>query len=661
MGPARGIERKTLIACDSCRRKKTRCDSVRPVCGSCRIAGTACVYTASSRPTKADWRFVEVTERLERIERLLKRRSDTGEGSKSIEPTVSCNRETEPNAESKELGHREKASIPIFNDWIRAVLLCTDSSETVVSVDTLSTLGKPLQHPSMVRRLKNMLRSVQRLKLENDELLDKLSDECVYQSMDPAYVNQCIETHSRLLRKAVGDDPDEPDHHYVAKSLSNKPTEMVLRFLMTPRDFEPEAWEKTPPRIRSGFEAAVVLECYLASFFNKPSDAQTFSTEFCEIQHRIALYKAIEFLESMAFSEPSFLLVRCGITLIWLMHKFIFLPSSARYLLVIASKARAIKIDIDEFNFRFSLNMGVQRIAVWHVLTFFHRTNSIFRLEKTPTNDSSKYTNYFGSTSPLGYSLEIHRIYNEMRETLFEIFNGGYSPKKLYGVILQLDTDISIWYSQLPEYYHQTSFSARNAGSKGFEYYLTTHYIPITLLKYYHTLLLIHSIPAFYPDFLPSTIPRPSLQIVTESAYRILEFASEESRFRRSCGYSLSLVVTTAVGTLLCRQLRYPQHQKDNQDNLEKLQKIMENLIISEYLPFMPTIRNPAVQIWKELLEIMSQLIANSSLMQSPEEEPMEEVLYPLFDGLAAPLFPDIGDDAHFDRFEDAANNCTIS
>lgn len=38
---------KTTLACDTCRRRKSRCDGTRPLCGHCQSAGLECVY----RPT----------------------------------------------------------------------------------------------------------------------------------------------------------------------------------------------------------------------------------------------------------------------------------------------------------------------------------------------------------------------------------------------------------------------------------------------------------------------------------------------------------------------------------------------------------------------------------------------------------------------------------
>ncbi|KAI0964937.1 hypothetical protein F4678DRAFT_454353 [Xylaria arbuscula] len=46
MSPS-GFRQQPGIACESCRKKKSRCDRVRPGCGSCTTAGVTCVFTDS--------------------------------------------------------------------------------------------------------------------------------------------------------------------------------------------------------------------------------------------------------------------------------------------------------------------------------------------------------------------------------------------------------------------------------------------------------------------------------------------------------------------------------------------------------------------------------------------------------------------------------------
>lgn len=41
-------------ACKLCRDRKVRCDGEQPACEKCRRLGETCIYTATSKPTKAD-------------------------------------------------------------------------------------------------------------------------------------------------------------------------------------------------------------------------------------------------------------------------------------------------------------------------------------------------------------------------------------------------------------------------------------------------------------------------------------------------------------------------------------------------------------------------------------------------------------------------------
>ena len=81
--PSPYVRRKRAVAaCQFCRLRKTKCDNVRPVCGSCRHHQARCVYTDGSEADglqvgldDAARRHHEVMERLEKIQDLLARSS----------------------------------------------------------------------------------------------------------------------------------------------------------------------------------------------------------------------------------------------------------------------------------------------------------------------------------------------------------------------------------------------------------------------------------------------------------------------------------------------------------------------------------------------------------------------------------------------------------
>lgn len=74
--------KRAIAACQFCRLRKTKCDNVRPVCGSCRHHQARCVYADGSEGDglqvgldEAESRHREVLERLDDIRNLLARSS----------------------------------------------------------------------------------------------------------------------------------------------------------------------------------------------------------------------------------------------------------------------------------------------------------------------------------------------------------------------------------------------------------------------------------------------------------------------------------------------------------------------------------------------------------------------------------------------------------
>lgn len=88
--------KRALAACQFCRLRKTKCDNVRPVCGSCRHHQARCVYTDGSEGDglqvgldEAASRHREVLERLDDIRNLLARPSLSDAHSNAVSDTDS--------------------------------------------------------------------------------------------------------------------------------------------------------------------------------------------------------------------------------------------------------------------------------------------------------------------------------------------------------------------------------------------------------------------------------------------------------------------------------------------------------------------------------------------------------------------------------------------
>lgn len=657
MAPIRGVERKAALACDACRQRKIRCDSSRPVCGSCRDSRVVCAYTPTTRPTKADWRYEELSQKLSNIEAILMNRLVKPSDSGNIKELIADNNAApEMNPAEQEIVARSEA--PLFNDVVKFVVRDLGLNNFGCSLTVLSYLSKSIQQSDTLQRLRSLSKHIMQ---KRTPVNYRLESNVGRQELDVKLVKWSIERHCERLQAANPDNPDIPDHEKVAQILPKRSTDMVLRFLMTSRDFESDAWEQMSPWLRTGFEVAAVIETFYAAQFAGNTIGIPFPEEFCEDQKAIAINIAIEFLESLEFLPSSFLLVRCGMVIIWLLNKFSFLPSASVFHATLLSKARSIGMDRKDVNEKFPLNMAVQRLFVWRMLLVFQQTSALFRLEEPIIVRPDSITTYFGAKSPADHSIGIHSIYNEAREKLFSVNNAKYSPKTLYNTILRLDTDISIWYSKLPGHYHQGPFDYRSPNTVDFVEWLKSHYIPVTRLKYLITLLIIHSIPAFYPNYLPASFPRPSLEIVTECAFKIIDIATKEVQIHRSLSNAACNVVTSAVITLFCRQVRYPQHQQENQQNLEILQVNMIYLIGHAVFLGTDTSKIQVFELWKGLMEIMSDLLLKPSIPQQPEKDLNAEA-YSFFDGFAPSFLPNVGDENMLlSEYDTENNNCIIN
>ncbi|CDH56810.1 zinc finger transcription factor 1 [Lichtheimia corymbifera JMRC:FSU:9682] len=71
----RGPKRKRLAqACDVCRRKKIKCDGVKPMCGNCKRTGRECTYNPNVKKRGPRQGYMEMLEkRLDKMEKMLTR------------------------------------------------------------------------------------------------------------------------------------------------------------------------------------------------------------------------------------------------------------------------------------------------------------------------------------------------------------------------------------------------------------------------------------------------------------------------------------------------------------------------------------------------------------------------------------------------------------
>ncbi|GJJ69666.1 hypothetical protein EMPS_02014 [Entomortierella parvispora] len=85
-GSASTVKRKRLtLACSNCRRKKIKCDGVKPTCANCAKLGVECAYLPSMKKRGPRQGYIELLEkRLDKMEQLLQQ----GPGAAAVDPEL---------------------------------------------------------------------------------------------------------------------------------------------------------------------------------------------------------------------------------------------------------------------------------------------------------------------------------------------------------------------------------------------------------------------------------------------------------------------------------------------------------------------------------------------------------------------------------------------
>ncbi|EOA81855.1 uncharacterized protein SETTUDRAFT_23115 [Exserohilum turcica Et28A] len=122
-GPQASAARKprVALACKRCKRRKQRCDGVRPVCRSCERAGVACAYERTLRPQYPGGKSVYINALEERIAfleaRLPDHASDHYEnGTEPLHNGSSTATEGPPACQPPSTGSRRESRDEYFSD-----------------------------------------------------------------------------------------------------------------------------------------------------------------------------------------------------------------------------------------------------------------------------------------------------------------------------------------------------------------------------------------------------------------------------------------------------------------------------------------------------------------------------------------------------------------
>lgn len=563
---------RTTLACDSCRRRKTRCDGEKPTCGNCAALGEVCLYKPQANSSR--YQFENINKRLEAIESELA----------ELRPLKS-NAPRSPLAEISE--DNETASFPTFNDRLARMKSHTSGNEesptlyisgvffSILSPSDVTNLSRKLGDPSLGRKLENLSHGIWK---STQALMSRIIGPTGEFTPDPIFLKKCKEIYGR----------------------SNSP---FVHPLVPVTIFEQDSWSKVPAQLQQGVFAAIII--YAGESMRFSSNYMPFSKDFIVSQAQGAYCQAIRTLNLIHFSNPSFQQVRISILLVWLLSVFSSVPAIFHFLDPILSMAKGIGLHRSDINYKFPAYEAESREYVWFLATSLHYSLSIYLsrmpfesqqrfLEMPPKGLTDFEISFFGSNNSL------HEIYKKARACLFADGKSIHKPDEVLRDIQALDEEIEHWRLKTPK----NLLHLYTSDDMTFEEYMTTFPPGNLVYKYCYTVICVHSIPAFSPGYLHRPLPG-SLEKITDAARLLLDVTFTIQKFKRGCTPFNGIAVTTAICILLYKQLCYP----DDQQNYRDLELVQNHLheFKNEIWPSSGE-SHALVETWKFLTDMMETL-----------------------------------------------------
>lgn len=603
-------ESRVITACNNCRRRKTRCDGVKPTCGTCLRLGKACVYAeapdALQRAPKPS-RIAALESRVALLESIIQQNS----GSASFEDSDAADDDdrSQVSGESVTSTHqrlqqyslkprRDTGPIPTFNDRLARIKACVGGESRDCTI-YISNAFFSILSPTDIEKLSFRLA---------DPYFSKKLEEVSYEIWKL--------TNSSLSSFVPSSTDFLPDPALLERSLdiyfSTKYT-FKLR-LLTITDLDPKVQPELHNSIRDGIHAAALIFGGLSMYFG--SDFEQFSEDFVMTQVSSAYFQAIRTLNSIHFSKPSFLQLRVSMLLFWLLRMFSSIPSLLSFMRPMLDMARVLGIDHAISDRSLTKSEAEWRHIVWKIAVDF-QYSICANLYLKPLLD-------YATVEPLGeefanrpeyeylrYSWTVNGLYHRARHTFFSLFLQNCDPDKVYEEIISMDRELTEWRNKVPAYIWNLSVNE----NPNLSVILRQCRAGDLQNKYYHTIIAVHSIGAFNPQFLPKTVPR-SLEKITEAGRAIFEFALMLHDRKGLCTNLTNVNITTALCTLLYKQLRYP-HDESNDAEILYLQANLSNFKYHTTWPTMNTLV-PETKIWEVLMNIISQLQSSNNTELPP-------------------------------------------
>lgn len=578
---------RVALACDSCRQRKTRCDGTKPICGNCAALGEECYYIPRPRQIVEDSQIAKINRRLEKIEQDIAELRGNKVSTSNKHPRIVNSSSSSSSSSSANV---EKIPFPTFNDRLAHMKSHTSGNEesptvyisdvffSILSPRDISNLSRRLGDPLLGQKLENLSHGLWK---SNQSIISRIVGPVGEFLPDPVFLNKCIEVYGSTTTLQV--------HPLVPIDI-----------------FEHENWCNIPVQLQKGISAAVLI--YSGESMRFSSDYRQFSKDFVESQVEGAFYQAIRTLNLLHFSNPSFLQVRISVLLTWLLSVFTNVPSLFHFMDPLLKMARAIGLHRPDVNHRFSQREAASREHVW-LLTNSLQYSLCINLSRRPfmccQQPSSKISleglsHYEAVLFECDNSL--HEIYNKVQDRLFSRHDGQPRDRdEVLHDIISLDDEIERWRSKTPKNLLEVHIPRERC----FQEFVRGCPAGTLLCKYCHIMICIHSIPAFNPNYLTKQFPA-SLQKISESARTLLDLMLAVQEQKRGCGPINGISITTAICTLLHKQLCY----SNDISNLSDLKKVQACLPMFKNEIWPSTGEDHALAAtWKFLTDMMEVLL----------------------------------------------------
>lgn len=559
---------RTSQACDSCRRRKVRCNSEKPVCGQCTKAGLVCVYTEQRKPNSQN-RSSPLGARIDRIEQLLVRLAQHAGAQLSPSDPLQNHEGGEQFSSDEDTSPQEmnqgpaygppQEDIPILrlenpsvDDDMKPTIYQHNIFSSMMSPPNLARMSDRIGDPSFAKKFTG---AIQKVFQSRDEELNKLMLKCHSgpSQIDPAVENVCLQMHH------------ESDSDFI-------------NTLVRPDEWS-EMLEQNPTAYAIARPSLIMV--LLALMLNK-GHLHQFSDTYIREQIVFAFTQATRAWSVSGLAHPTSCLFRALV--VYAIGSVIFSPTPQTYYAI------AIALRIGQ-------HMGLNRAEVyedmapssrrrtldaWWILYTYDSSLAIIGGHPPGMRSSEISAPLPGPDLPassdlhfLQYEARLSFIYDKLYERIFSVTATKRSSQQIITDIRALNEDLDKWHETIPASLIVSS-SERPVHSNN----SNSHIMDLSMNLKSHMEMLYHILkiqmyatPAFMPSFFKvpgssgtDTLSKESNMIATTAARSLMKLDFEQNREYKPTSFLSCYSLIAADMVLFLNSLKYPLGEHFLQD-----------------------------------------------------------------------------------------------